>query len=165
MRSSHLVLALLIVPLVTSPGCGEPSNGVWVTGKLLKGGAEYVPPKDQFVYVTFVGLEIQDNSGKTIQSGESFWAEVDQASGTFSVPGPERRGIPPGRYRVAVTQKMERVAFDAPNPSRPKKGIDRETDMLAHRFGLDTSPIIREIKSSCNLAIDLEKPAETVASP
>ena len=165
MPRSHLVLALLSVPLVASAGCGEPSNAVWVTGKLLKGGAEYVPPKGQFVYVTFVGLKIQDNSGKTIQSGEPFWAEVDQVHGTFSVLGPDRRGIPPGSYRVAVTQKMEREAFEAARKSRPKKGVDRETDMLANRFGLVTSPIIREIKSSCDLAIDLDKPGETVASP
>jgi len=164
-RSNHFVLALLIVPVLASAGCGESSNGVWVTGKVLKGGAPYVPPQGQVVYVTFVGLEIQDGSGKTIPSGEPFQAEVDQANATFSVPGAAGRGIPPGKYRVAVTQKMTREAFDAANPRRPKKGVDRETDMLAHRFGLETSPIIREIKSSCNLTIDLEKPLETVASP
>jgi len=60
---------------------------------------------------------------------------------------------------------MERMAFDATKPPRPKKGVDRETDMLGNRFGLVHSPIIREIKSSCNLEIDLDQPAEKVASP
>jgi hypothetical protein len=59
---------------------------------------------------------------------------------------------------------MTREAFEAAKP-RLKKGVDRETDMLANRFGVGSSPIIREIKSSCSLAIDLDKPAETVASP
>jgi len=162
MRCSHLALTLLIVPLFASPGCGEPSNGVRVTGKLLKGGAPYVPPDGQLVSVTFVGLEIQDISGKKSQSNEPFWAEVDQTNGTFSVPGTERRGIPPGKYRVAVTQKLKREAFNAAH-TRGKKGADRETDTLVSRFGLGNSPIIREIKSSCDLAIDLDMPVGTMA--
>jgi hypothetical protein len=159
MRRIPLVLALLIAALVASPGCGEPSNVVSVKGKLLKGGTTYVPPKDQVVTVTFVALEIQDNSGKSIQTAEPFQAEVDQENGTFSVPGTDGRGIPPGKYRVAVTQKMLREAFNAANP-RPKKSMNRETDMLANRFGIDTSPIIREVKSSGEWTIDLDHPAE-----
>ncbi len=159
MRRSHLVLALLIAPLAASPGCGKSGNTVWVTGKLLKGGTVYVPPKDRTVNVTFVGLEIQDSSGKTSQSGEQFWAEVDQAKGTFTVPGTDRQGIPPGKYRVAVTQKMTREAFSAANP-KPKKDVNRETDLLKDRFGAGTSPIVREVKSSGELVVDLDKPTD-----
>ena len=158
MRRSHLVLAFLIAPLAAMSGCGEPRNTVWVTGKLLKGGAEYVPPTGQVVNVTFVGLEIQDNTGKPLPNSEPFWAEVDQANGKFSVPGTEGRGIPPGRYRVAVTQKMTREAFNAANP-KAKKGLNREKDMLANSFGLETSPIIREVKTGGELSIDLDKPS------
>ena len=158
MRRSHLILAFLIAPLAAAPGCSE-GNTVWITGKLLKAGTPYVPPKDQLVTITFVALEIQGRSGKTVQSGDPYLAEYDQTSGTFTVPGPDRRGIPPGKYRVAVTQKMERVAFDTANP-RPKKGVNRETDMLANRFGLGTSPIIREVKTSQEVTIDLDRPAE-----
>jgi hypothetical protein len=165
MRPSQLVLALLLVPLAASPGCGGRRNTVWVTGKLLKGGAQYVPPKDQLVYVTFVALEVKDDSGKTIPSGEAYTANLDQTKGTFSVPGPEGQGIPPGKYRIAVTQKMEREAFNAAKPqsqskSRNKKRVDRETDMLADRFGLGTSPIVREVNTSQELTIDLDRPNE-----
>jgi hypothetical protein len=161
MTRIQLILALLIAPLVACAGCGESTNHVWVTGKLLKGGATYVPPKDQLVYVTLVGLEIQDQSGKTVQSGQPFWAEVDQESGTFVVPGTEGQGIPPGRYRVAVTQKIEREALNA-TKSQQKKGapVNRETDMLANRFGMGTSPIIREVKTRGELVIDLDHPTE-----
>lgn len=31
---------------------------------------------------------------------------------TFTVPGPDGRGIPPGKYRVSVTQKLKREAVD-----------------------------------------------------
>ena len=164
MRRSHVVLALLIVPLVASPGCGGRGNAVWVTGKLLKGGTQYIPPKDQLVHVTFVALEIEDDAGKTIQSGEPYAAEIDQANGTFSVSGPQGQGIPPGKYRVAVTQKMKREAFDAANPRPTKsarKRVDREADMLEDRFGIGTSPIIREMNQSQDLSIDLDRPTES----
>jgi hypothetical protein len=161
MRPSHLVLSVLIASLVGSPGCGERTNTVWVTGKLLKGGVKYVPPEGQLVSVTLVGIEIQDNSGKAVQSSEPFWAEIDPTSGTFVVPGNEGRGIPLGKYRVAVTQKMSREAYDAkphPRPTNSITRVDRETDMLKGRFGMAHSPIIREIKTSCELVIDLDRP-------
>jgi hypothetical protein len=161
MTRLRLILAMIIAPLVVSPGCGESTNHVWVTGKLLKGGASYAPPKDQQVYVTLVGLEIQDKSGNTIKSGEPFWAEVDQESGTFFVPGTDGQGIPPGKYRVAVTQKMEREAFNAKKPDPKKRAkLDREADLLANRFGVGTSPIIREVKTRGELVIDLDRPTE-----
>jgi hypothetical protein len=159
MLRSHPALILLIALLIADTGCSGRGNNVWVTGKLLKGSEKYVAPEDQHVHVTFVGLETKDESGKALPSGEPYWAEFDQANGTFSVPGPERQGIPPGKYRVAVTQKMERVAFDkAPKSHDKKKRLDRETDMLNDKFGMSTSPIVREITKSTDLEIDLDKP-------
>ena len=127
MRRSHLLLPSSSRRLVASPGCGGGST-VWATGKLLKGGTQYVPPKDQLVTITFIAIESQDPSGKSAQAGEPYQAEYDQASGAFTVPGPDRQGIPPGKYRVAVTQKLNRAAYDAANPksnSKPKKRSPR----------------------------------------
>jgi hypothetical protein len=109
-------------------------------------------------------MDVKDDSAKTSLNGEPFMAELDQASGTFSVPGKEGRGIPPGKYRIAVTQKMTREAFDAAN-SQPKKGTkrpDRETDMLGGNFGLDKSPIVRDVLASSRLTIDLDRPTEDI---
>ncbi|HZW33394.1 MAG TPA: hypothetical protein VFF52_21935 [Isosphaeraceae bacterium] len=159
MRRSHLILTFLIVPLAVSSGCSG-GNTVWITGKLLKGGTPYVPPNDQLVTITFVALELQGQSGKPVQTGDPYLAEYDQARGTFTVPGPDRQGIPPGKYRVAVTQKMKREAFDAAHP-RPKRGVNRETDMLADRFGIGTSPIFREVKRSQEVTIDLDRPTKS----
>jgi hypothetical protein len=38
---------------------------------------------------------------------------------------------------------------------------DRDTDLLKEQFSPERSPIIREITSSCDLAIDLDNPAGT----
>ena len=163
MRRSHLLLAFLIAPLAGSLGCSG-GNTVWITGKLLKGGTPYAPPQDQLVTVAFVALEVQDPSGKTVQSGEPYLAEYDPAGGTFTVPGPDRQGIPPGKYRVAVTQRMKREALDALKQGT-KKRVNRETDMLADRFGLTTSPILREVKTSQEVTIDLDRPSESPSPP
>jgi hypothetical protein len=162
MRSRYLILALLIGPLAAALGCGGRGNNLWVTGKLLKGGNKYIPPEGQLVYVTFVGLDIKDENGKPIEGGEPFQADVDQASGTFSVPGKEGYGIPPGKYRIAVTQKMTRETYDAtkkPN-QRPKPGPGREIDTLGDKFGIDKSPITREIKASGEQIIDMDQPTQ-----
>jgi hypothetical protein len=157
MPRTLFVVALLVAPL----GCGGSGNNVWVTGKLFKGGARYDVPKDQAVTVTFVALEVQDASGKTVQASEPYLAELDPNSGTFTVPGLEQRGIPPGKYRVAVTQKLKRESFDAVKKQSKNKALTRETDMLGNRFGLETSPILREIPKSTDLVIDLDKPSES----
>jgi hypothetical protein len=159
MRRCRLALALWIAPLVLSSGCGDASNTIWVTGNLLKGGAKYEAPADQLVGVTFVALEVKDQAGKTVGTNEPYQADYDPADGSFSVAGKEGKGIPPGRYRIAVTQKMKREAFDAANPKPKRKGPNRETDTLNNKFGLDTSPITREIPKSTSLEIDLDKPA------
>jgi hypothetical protein len=159
MRRSHLLLAFLIAPLVASPGCGG-GNGVWITGKLLKGGTLYAPPKDQLVTITFVAIETQDPSGKKLQGGDPYLADYDPESGTFSVPGPDRRGIPPGKYRVAVTQKLIREAFDAANKNqktKAKKRVDRDTDTLGNRFGISNSPITVQVTQSEDVNIDLDQ--------
>jgi hypothetical protein len=169
MRRSLLLLALLIGLLVISPGCGG-GHTVWVTGKLLKGGSKYEPPKDQLVTVTFVPLEVKDPSGKTVKGGDAYQADYDPASGTFTVPGPDRQGIPPGKYRVAVTQKMERTAFDAAKEKitdkAKKRAFTRETDMLADRYGPTTSPITVEVTRSEEAIVDLDQAApSTTARP
>jgi hypothetical protein len=163
MRRQDLGVVLLLVAFANWTGCG-PGNNVWVTGKLLKGGAAYVPPKGQLVSVTFVGLEIKDDSGKTILSGEPFSADVDQEDGSFFVPGPERTGIPRGKYRIAVTQKKTREEYEATKPKTKNVNAlkeTRETDTLQGRFGLTNSPITRVVKKGEELVIDLDKPGES----
>src|SRR5215472_15820481 len=79
-------------------GCGESSNTVWVKGRLLKGGARYVPPQGHVVGLTFVASEIENPGGQVTKSSEPFDADYNGDDGTFVVPGREGRGIPPGKY-------------------------------------------------------------------
>ena len=161
MTKPSLATCLALACLALAPGCGGGSNAVWVEGKLLKGGVPYVAPPGHLVSVTFVGLETLDPAGKLVRSPEPFEADYDDSTSNFTVPGREGKGIPPGKYRVAVTQKMAREAFDAAmpkaKPGRPP--ITRESDFLDDQFGPTTSPVVREVKASSVLVIDLDRPA------
>jgi hypothetical protein len=157
-----MVLPLLLASsTLFLPGCGG-GNNVKVYGKLLKGGAKYTPPEGHRVSITFVAIEAQDEAGKAIKN-EPFQATLDQDGESFSLPGPDGYGVPPGKYRVAVTQRMTREAFESTKPKAPagKPPITRETDFLDEKFSVDKSPIVREIKGGTNLVIDLDKPSES----
>jgi hypothetical protein len=89
-----------------------------------------------------------------------FFAEVDQSSASFTVTDGQGQGIPRGKYRVAVTQKLKREAYDAKPKQRPKRGsdrVDRESDMLKSLFGIAESPIVVTIKDSTEVEVDLDK--------
>jgi hypothetical protein len=156
MRRIIPVLALLVAHLPLA-GCGS-SETIRVTGKLLKGGAAYAAPEGQRLGVTFYAIGVADGTGKDAGRGEPFAAQFNPSDSTFSVPGPEGRGIPPGKYRVSVVQKLTRDALEKATPTKRTVVVDREKDYLNGRFGPENSPIVRELKSSCDVAIDLDKP-------
>ena len=153
--------ALLTLALTIASGCGGPADRVWVTGKVVKGGARYSPPKDQVFSLTFIPLEHQDAEGKTVKGGDPYAAEVNASESTFEVPGPDRLGIPRGKYRVALTQQLQRPAFDAARQKsagkRGKMPLQRDDDMLEGRYGPASSPIVVEIARSEEVTIDLDK--------
>jgi hypothetical protein len=160
MRRLVSIATLLILAAGSFSGCGGGGNEVWVVGKLNKGGAKYTPPEGQDLSITLVAIEAKDAAGKVVKN-EPYLATLGDDGESFTVPGREGYGIPPGKYRVAITQKMTREAFNAAPPrTRAGKKVDRETDYLDNRFSLDKSPIVREVDGSKPLLIDLDKPDE-----
>jgi hypothetical protein len=160
MRPPRLILLVTLVTFGFS-GCGS-SNTVWVTGTLLKGGNPYVPPAGHRVGLTFLAMEVQDASGKIVANNEPYAAELNPKDGSFLVPGPEGKGIPAGKYRISVIQKLTRDAFDARLRATKNRAqaFDRETDYFRNEFGPETSPIVRDVNSSGVLTIDLDRPME-----
>jgi hypothetical protein len=133
-------------------GCGA-GNAVWVKGHLLKGGQPYTAPDNQTVGVTFYAMDAQST-----KADEPFAATYGP-EGAFEVPGPEGRGIPPGKYRISVIRKPKAGTIK-PAPKGSKVVVDRDRDYLNDQFGPTTSPIVREIRSSADLTIDLDNPAQ-----
>ena len=152
----------LLVTSLASFGCGS-SNEVWITGTLLKGGTKFTPPAGRQVGISFYLVSSQDKNDADAHAGDPYQADYNESDGTFSVPGREGRGIPPGKYRVAISQKMTREAFDKLHKStKIKPGTDpavtRDTDFFSASYGPSTSPITREFTSSAKVTIDLDKP-------
>jgi len=141
-------------------GCG-PSDAVWVTLDLKKGGQPYVAPEVQSVQVTFYGIE-----RKTPVAGQQFGHEPFTArhtgEATYELPGPDGYGIPAGKYRISVIQKPKAGTLK-PGVAKgkgPPKAPDRDEDFLKNQFGPDSSPIIRTVERSSHLTIDLDRPTE-----
>jgi len=157
MRSAQS--ALLLLPLIVSlAGCGS-SQAVWVKGTVTKSGTAYKVPEGENLDITFYTLESISDGDRKIPAGEPFSGTFNQEDSSFTVPGPEGNGIPPGKYKISLIQKLDRESVDKKNASVKKgqKRFDRDTDLLKGRFG-EESPIVREIKVSGDLIIDLDKP-------
>jgi hypothetical protein len=153
-----------MVPLaVALSGCGS-SQAVWVHGKLTKGGVQYPLPADQRLNLTFYAVDEFKDGAQTIPAGQSYPANYKPDDGTFTVPGTDGRGIPPGKYRLSLVQRLTRQAVDKKNEKvkRNQKLFDRDTDFLNGQFG-EHSPIVVEIKDSTELAIELDKYKDEIA--
>jgi hypothetical protein len=152
------ILFLLFPTALAMAGCGS-SQAIRVQGKLTKGGAKYSVPADQRLNLTFYSMEPFKDEKRTILAGEAYMAVYQSEDGTFTVSGPDGRGIPPGKYRVSLTQQLTREAVDKKNENlkRNQKIFERDTDMLQGRYS-EGSPIVVEIKDSSEVAIDLDNP-------
>src|SRR5262249_7889691 len=90
--------ALLFVCSVLVAGCGGPPATA-VSGKLLENGEpikpiQGLPPGDKGWRLSFVQAEAGDQAA-------AHWAQV-RDDGTFTVEGPNKKGLPPGKYRVSI---------------------------------------------------------------
>ncbi|OWK36944.1 hypothetical protein [Fimbriiglobus ruber] len=95
-----------MVVFVGLAGCGGDvsEKTADVKGKLLKGGQPYklqrpsdrpLPPGDPGMRLRFVRVEGPNPS-------EASFAKLDVNTGEFTAPGPNGKGLPPGKYQVSV---------------------------------------------------------------
>jgi hypothetical protein len=104
-------------------------------GRVVKGGAPFTVPEDDFLNVTFVPVR---SDGEKAVTG--YIADSNNANGTFRVIGPDLKGIPPGKYRVTVAHE------------RKKK------DLLKGAYDLARTPFEFDVDSSTSeIVLDLDK--------
>jgi hypothetical protein len=130
----HRWLQLTIcVLLLTTCGCG---SGTYQTrGRVLKGGAPLTVEEPDFVRVVLVPLP--EDGSKVM---DWYVAEFKGSDGTFIVKGKDGKGMPPGKYRVALEHmKGRRDAF---------KGA----------FDAERSPFIVSVRSAGDeITVDVDK--------
>ncbi|MCI0464663.1 MAG: hypothetical protein L0Z62_47670 [Gemmataceae bacterium] len=139
LRSKGLVLGLALLSLVAVAGCS--GGGAEVKGTVLFNGQAVKLGAGEQLQINLVGV---DGSKPVLAS-----ASYDQSSGTFRVAGPTGRGLPEGKYRIAV--------------STSSYGPQQKGDRFRGAFGASNSPLVASINpGSQNLTVDLGKRSVTV---
>ena len=87
---SRVLLAFGLACLVV--GCG--SKGIQAHGRLVKNGTAFLPTDEETVHIAFFPAE---EAGAT---SKSYIINFNRTDGTFRAIG---KGMPPGKYRVAVS--------------------------------------------------------------
>ena len=128
--SGFFLLPLLALGILAVAGCGPKTTQV--KGKVLKNGQPLTLSSKGMVVLCF--YPENDKEGKT-----QFPAET-KPDGTFTIIGSERKGIPPGKYRVAVS------VLD-PYPG---------TDTLGGKYSVQNSTLVAEVKGTDDLVIDVK---------
>ncbi|QJW94491.1 hypothetical protein [Frigoriglobus tundricola] len=115
-------------------GCG---NGMLKTqGRVVKGGQPFVPGPDEGLQILFVPI-LPSNQ----PAGDYYAAVVDQTTGTFQPAGKDRKGMPPGKYRVAIEL------------------MKKKKDQFGGKYDSEKSPYVFDIDSSTpEIVIDLDAP-------
>jgi hypothetical protein len=132
MRSYRFAVCALAVALAA--GCGN--NLLTTRGRVVKGGTPFKPGPGEFVRVTFVPVL---PAGKRAE--DYYVAEYNAADGTFQVAGKDRKGMPPGKYRVAVELDKHR------------------SDLFRGKFDAERSPFVYDVDASTpEIVIDLDQP-------
>jgi hypothetical protein len=137
MRSTILACTILILCTVL-PSCSSGPKVVKVTGKLQRNDQ---PLKvDSKGSVTVVFTPIFEGRKKTF---DTYTGIYRSESPTFEIPGPDGNGIPEGKYKISLLAMV-------PQPTA-------EIHDINERFNAQNTPIVREIRTSETLVIDLGK--------
>jgi hypothetical protein len=105
-------------------------------GRIVKCGAPFIVPVDDFVRVTFVPVMENGQNPKTC-----YIAEYNNQEGTFKALGPDLKGIPKGKYRIAVAHER------------------RRRDLFLGAYDVEKTPFVFDIDSGTQeVVLDLDHP-------
>jgi hypothetical protein len=132
----RILSGLLTAALCLIFVCGCNGNGRLNTrGRIVKGGTPFTVPEAEYVRVTFFPVT---EDGKPPKN--TYAATYNGAEGTFRAVGPDGKGIPPGKYRIAVEHERNRK------------------DLFRSAYDGDKSPFMFDIDASGKeIIIDLDK--------
>jgi hypothetical protein len=117
-------------------GCGGDGR-LNAKGRIIKGGAAFTVPEGEYIRVTFFPVTADGKPPENTYAGT-----YNREDGTFRAVGPDGKGIPPGKYRIALEY------------------LKKKKDLFKGAFDGDRSPIIREVaQGSGEIVIDLDQPA------
>jgi hypothetical protein len=131
--SKLTVLALIFVMTFSQIGCGKKDNLIKARGRVVKNGEDFIPAEDENLQVCFIPIQADLSPPRNWYA-----AEVDPATGTFYAAGGEKKGMPPGKYRVMIELKRNRK------------------DLLRGKFDSNNSPFVFDVdKDSEEMVVDI----------
>jgi hypothetical protein len=133
-RNPRALLTVALCLFVLS-GCGGDGR-LNAKGRIVKGGAPFTVPEGEYVRVIFFPVT---SDGQPPQN--TYIAAYNRADGTFRAMGPDGKGIPPGKYRIALEH------------------LKKKKDLFRGAFDGDRTPIVREVQGSTEILIDLDHPS------
>jgi hypothetical protein len=133
MQSARGFCAVALV-LCLAAGCNGDGR-LTTKGRIVKGGAPFTVLEPEFVRVTFFPVTPQG-----VAPLNTYIAAFNAADGTFRAVGPDGKGIPPGKYRIAIEHARKRK------------------DLFNGAFDGDRSPFVFDIDSNTKeIVLDLDK--------
>ena len=103
-----LPAVLVLIPALS--GCEGGKSGFAVSGRLVQDGKPFsaadaqLPPGSRPIQIVFYLVPGAGGAASPASAaGEAFHSEVNADTGEFTVKGPSGKGIPAGKYRIAVT--------------------------------------------------------------
>ncbi len=134
MRPLSRGMVLVLIALFVC-GCGGDGR-IKARGRIVKNGQPFHVGEGEGLRIIFSPPEA---TGTTY---ESYVAVFDNTDGSFKVAGKDGKGLPPGKYRVALEH------------------LKKKQDLFKGAYSGKRTPIVREVTSSSNeIVIDLDKPS------
>lgn len=131
---------LMVGAMITVGGCGG-ERLVMARGQVVKNGEPLIPEEGQALMVGFIPIS---EDGKPATNW--YAAEVDQETATFTTAGALKKGMPPGKYRVAVELQK----------------LPGKKDLFKEKFNGADSPFVVEVDdASIPIVLDVENPQDT----
>jgi hypothetical protein len=130
----HRPLALVLLVLIV--GCGAKAHQP--TLRLVKNGQPFRPEEDKGEQMN-VTLYPEGGGNESYLAGP-----LEPDEGLFQIRGPQNKGIPPGRYKVAI----EKIQMPIPGKvSKPSSGPPKDLmkDLLGGRYSRDKTTLTCEI--------------------
>jgi len=136
MRSGRRML-LLVIAVLFICGCGD--GRIKARGRIVKNGEPFHLNEGEGMRIVFVPVKV---------GGEKYdsYVAVFETDGSFKVTGKDGKGLPPGKYRVDLEH------------------LKKKKDLFKGAFAGKKSPIIREVRGSDEIVIDLNNPGRDSGS-
>jgi hypothetical protein len=118
-------------------GCGNNDGLLRTRGFVVRGDEGFVTPEGQHLQIQFVPIP---KNGKP--PNMYYAAEVNQDTGEFRPVGPMLKGMPPGKYRVALELLDE-----------------KKKDVFDGKFDTEQSPFVFDVEDETDeMIVDLDSP-------